>query len=193
MSSVLKVDAIQNTSGTSALSIDSAGTVDFPVNNNITIFGLTSNVTVSSTSLSTLTGWSQLNSQNTHGFKPVGATVSESSGYFTPSKLGLYKIQADINMYNNSSSSGIRWIEIDLAFTPNGQSEIGGDQYNFIGYEQSDTTYMTGNRVRYYNFNNAGDKVRIRVASSASVLIQGTGASNFDTQIMFEWVAPPQS
>ena len=193
MSSVLKVDAIQNTSGTSALSIDSAGTVDFPVNNNITIFGLTSNVTVSSTSLSTLTGWSQLNSQNTHGFKPVGATVSESSGYFTPSKLGLYKIQADINMYNNSSSSGIRWIEIDLAFTPNGQSEIGGDVYNNIGYEQSDTTYALGHRVRYYNFNHANDKVRIKVAASASIVIQGSAASSFDTQIMFEWVAPPQS
>ena len=193
MSSVLKVDAIQNTSGTSALSIDSAGTVNFPVNNNIAIFGLTSNATVSSTSLSTLTGWSQFNSQNTHGFKPVGATVSESSGYFTPSKLGLYRIQADFNMYNNSSSSGIRWIQIDLAFTPNGQSEIGGDQYTFIGYEQSDTTYMVANRIRYYNFNHANDKVRIRVAASASTLIQGAGASNFDTQIMFEWVAPPQS
>ena len=52
---------------------------------------------------------------------------------------------------------------------------------------------MTGNRTRYYNFNHANDKVRIRVAASASVLIQGSGASNFDTQIMFEWVAPPQA
>ena len=93
----------------------------------------------------------------------------------------------------SSSSSGIRWIEIDLAFTPNGQSEIGGDVYNNFGYEQSDTTYGLGNRIRYYNFNHANDKVRIRVAASASVLIQGSGASNFDTQIMFEWVAPPQA
>mgnify|MGYP001253076060 CR=1 FL=1 len=191
MASTLKVQNIAHTGGTNALAIDSAGTVDFPVNNNVSIFGLTSSVTINSSSLSTLTGWSVINSQNSHGFKTLGSTVNESSGFFTPTKLGLYRIDADFNMYNNSSSSGVRWIEIDLAFTPNGQSEIGGDVYNNFGYLQSDTTYGLANRTRFYNFNHANDKVRIRVASSAAILLQGNGASNFDTQIMFTWLSPP--
>ena len=79
MTSILKVDAIQNTAGTSAVSIDSAGTGDFTVNNNITIFGLTAQSSITSTSLATITGLSKFDSQTNHAFKPIGSTVNESS------------------------------------------------------------------------------------------------------------------
>lgn len=193
MSSILKVDTIQDTGGTTAVSIDSAGTVDFPVNNNVSIFGLTTQQTINSSSLATLTGWSVINNQTTHGFKTVGSSITESNGVFKPTKLGLYRVDADFNMYNNSSSSGIRWIEIDLKFTPNGQSEIGGDVYNNLGYHQSDTTYTLGNRTRFYNFNHTNDSLRIAIAGSASFVIKASGATDFDSQIMFTWIAPPQS
>ena len=192
MTSILKVDAIQNTAGTSAVSIDSAGTVDFPVNNNITIFGLTAQSSITSTSLATITGWSKFDSQTNHAFKPIGSTVNESSGYFTPTKLGLYRIDADFNLLANVSG-GVRWIEIDLKFTPNGQSEIGGDTYNSLSYSQSDANYHLANRTRFYNFNHANDKVRAVIAASATTTLKGSGASDFDTQIMFTWLAPPQS
>jgi len=192
MASELQVDAIKHSGGTSALTIDSAGTVDFPVNNCITIFGLTTQTSVSSNQQATVTGWSKLNSQSNHGFKPIGATVNESSGYFTPTKLGIYKVEADIHMYNNNST-GARWVQLDLAFTPNGGSEIAGDVYNNIPYLQSDTTYNLANRQRFYNFNHANDKVRLRIAVSNSITLKASGASDFDTQIMFTWLAPPQS
>jgi len=191
MASTLKVQNIAHTGGTNAMAVDSAGTVDFPVNNNVSIFGLTTQQTINSSSLATLTGWSVINNQTTHGFKTVGSSITESSGVFKPTKLGLYRVDADFNLYNHQHSGGIRWIEIDLAFTPNGQSEIGGDVYNNIGYHQSDTTYVLGNRTRFYNFNHANDSLRIRIAGSASFVIKASGASDFDSQIMFTWLAPP--
>ena len=192
MASELHVDAIKHSGGTSALTIDSAGTIDFPTNNNITIFGMTTQTNFSSSSLTTITGWSKFNSQSSHGFKSFGSTINESSGNFSPSKLGLYRIDADINFYTNTSG-GSRWVEFDLAFTPNGGSEIGGDQYTAVPYLQSDTTYMLANRTRFYNFNHANDVVRLRVATNAAITVKASGATDFDTQIMFTWLAPPQT
>jgi hypothetical protein len=193
MASELHVDSIKHSGGTSALTIDSAGTIDFSVNNNVSIFGLTTQQTINSSSLATLTGWSVINNQTTHGFKTVGSSINENSGVFKPTKLGLYRVDADFNIYNHLNSNGVRWIEIDLAFTPNGQSEIGGDVYNNLGYFQSDTTYTLGNRTRFYNFNHANDSLRIRIAGNASFVIKASGATDFDTQIMFTWLAPPQT
>ena len=181
--SILKVDTLQPATGS---------TVDFPNNNNITIFGLTSQTTITSTSYSTLTGWTKFTTQNTHGFKPIGATINESSGYFTPTKLGLYRITADLHIYRGSSPSA-RWFGADLEFTMNGGTVISGDVYDNVPYSNSNTTYNLIHRIRYYNFNHANDKVRLRVSTSNNVTIKASGASDFDTQIMFEWVAPPQA
>ena len=189
MSSVLKVDAIQNTAGTSALTIDSGGQVALPQNDNITQFQLTSSQTVNSTTPATLTGWTQMNNQNTYGFKQVGSAISESSGVFTANKLGLYRVYAEVHW---SATNDVRYIQIDLKFRPNGQSFIGGDIYNFIALAQSDSTYMCANRMRYYNFNHTNDQCILQVASSASCSLRGA-SSDFDTMICFEWLAPPQS
>jgi len=190
MASTLKVNTIQHTGGTSALTIDSAGTIDFPVNTNITIFGLTTQTAITSTSLSTLTGWTKFNSQSVHGFKPYGSTINESSGYFTPVKLGLYKLELDLHIFRGSSPSA-RWFQADLEFTPNGGSVIAGDVYDNVPYSNSDTTYHLLHRHKYYNFNHANDKVRVRVAASNNVTIKASGASDFDSQLVFRWVAPP--
>ena len=190
MASTLKVNTIAHSGGTTSMTIDSAGIVDLSVNNNITIFGLTSNTAITSATPATITGWTQFNSQNTFGFKQVGTAMTESSGFFTTSKLGVYRVEADVNYYR-ASSPGARYNQIDLMFTPNGQSEVGGDAYNFVDYVNSDTTYNLANRLRYYNFNHANDKVRLRIGSSNNITVKGGGGSDFDTQIMFTWVAPP--
>ena len=179
--SILKVDTInEKTSGNG---------VDFPDNNNVTQFQLTSSQTVNSTTPATLTGWTQMNNQNTYGFKQVGSAISESSGVFTANKLGLYRVYSEIHF---SAATDVRYIQADLKFRPNGQSFIGGDIYNFIALAQSDSTYMCANRMRYYNFNHTGDQCILQVASSASASLRGA-SSDFDTMICFEWLSPPQA
>ena len=185
MASTLKVNTIQHTGGTSAMTIDSAGTIDFPVNNNITQFGLNSNTSITSSTPSTITGWVQLNNQTTHGFKQVGTAISQSNGIFTASRLGVYRVYCEVH-YFRTASPGVRYVQVDLAFTPNGGSLIAGDIYNNVPY-----TNNLSNRLRYYNFNHANDAVLLRVGTSNNITIKGTGGSDFDTQIMFEWVAPP--
>ena len=187
MASELHVTAIKHSGGTSALTIDSAGVVDLSANNNVTQFQLSSGQTVSSSSSTTLTGWTNMNSQSTFGYKQVGTAMSESNGVFTTSRLGLYRVYAE---FHYSTNNDVRYIACDLKFTPNGGSTIGGDIYGYIAQAQSDTTYMCFNRMRYFNFNHTNDSVIAQVASSTTVSLRGA-SSDFDTMICFEWLAPP--
>ena len=188
--STLKVGTIQSTTANTALTIDNAGTVDFPVNNNVTVFTLTSQTSITTNAPVTITGWTRLNNQNTFGFKQVGTAMSESNGFFTTSKLGVYRVESEVH-YFRAGSPGARYNQIDLMFTPNGQSEVGNDIYDNVAYTNNDYTYNLANRLRYYNFNHLNDKVRLRVGTSNNITIKAGGGSEYDTQIMFTWVAPP--
>ena len=117
----------------------------------------------------------------------MGSAVSVSSGVFTVSRLGVYRIMTQLNSYVQSSA--VRYIQQDLRFTPNGQSMIAGDYYNSLGYHQSDYTYGNFTRLHYYNFNHANDNVVFQVGCSGTVYLKGS--SGYDTMICFEWVAPP--
>ena len=111
--STLKVDTIQGKTG---------DTVDFSGNNNITMFQVNTTLTISSSSLSTITDWTESNSQSTFGFKRVGSAVSVSSGEFTVSRLGVYRVYLQLSIYNQGGSAEARYFQCDLGFTPNGGS-----------------------------------------------------------------------
>lgn len=186
MASTIGVDTIQNsTSGTTGMTINTSGQVDLPQNNNISVFGLQGDQTVSSNT--TLTNWGQMNSQTHYGFKQVGSVMNVSSGIFTTTKLGIYRVYCEVHCSKGDDS---RWIQVDLKFKPNGGSYIGGDLYDFIAVAESTSTYLTINRMRYYNFNHTGDECKLTVGSSQSIQVRGV-ANDFDTMICFEWVAPP--
>ena len=189
--STLKVQEIQHTGGTTGLTIDSGGQVALPQNQNITYFGFNTQTNITSTTPATLTTWTRYNNQTTYGFKQVGTAISESSGVFTASKLGVYKVIAEVHFFRDSSPSA-RYVRIDLMFRPNGQSYIGGDIYDNVPYSNSDTTYNVAHRVRYYNFNHTSDSLVLQAAASNNITIKGASAEH-DTQLSFEWVAPPQS
>ena len=185
--STLKVQEIQHTGGTTGMTIASDGQVDLSQNNNVSMFGLQANQSINSTTPATLTNWGQMNSQNTYGYKQVGSAMSVSSGVFTTTKLGLYRVYCEAHI---SAATDVRYIQVDLKFKPNGGSFIGGDIYDFLAVAESTTTYVTLNRTRYYNFNHAGDECKLIVGSSQSLQINGA-TNDFDTMICFEWIAPP--
>ena len=185
--STLKVDTIQHTGGTSGMTIASDGQVDLPQNNNVSMFALQANQTITGgASSSLLTNWGQMNSQTHYGYKQVGSAMSVSSGVFTTSKLGLYRVYCEAHF---SCGNDSRWIQVDLKFKPNGGSFIGGDIYENVHVSESSSTYLTANRMRYYNFNHTGDECKMLIASSQTIALIGS-TNDFDTMICFEWIAP---
>jgi hypothetical protein len=186
MTSTLKVDNIAHSGGTTGMTINSGGQVDLPQNNNISMFALQANQTVTGGASSTLTNWGQMNSQTHYGYKQVGSVMNVSSGSFTTSKLGLYRVYCEAHF---SCSNDSRWIQVDLKFTPNGGSTVGGDLYDNVHISESSSTYLVSNRMRYYNFNHTGDQCYMYVGSSASITLKGS-TNDFDTMICFEWIAP---
>ena len=100
MASTLKVNTIQHTGGTSAVSIDSAGQVSLPNTTMIQQWQLTSDngandATLTPFALSTLS--TQTNSM-------VGPSMTHSSGVFTFPKTGLYRVTMDMMGLNGGGS-----------------------------------------------------------------------------------------
>ena len=188
MSSILKVDTIQNTGGTTGLTIDSDGHVNLPSSNHITGFYLNTTFTISTGGFTYVTNWTKMNS--THfGFPNVGTEFSHSNGNFTTTKLGVYKVTLELHLQNANPNSS-RWIDLRLLFTPSGGSAVGGDIYDHIGIVGSDATYHTAHRIRYYNFTNAADVLKLGTQAAAPSTLRGA-SNEYDTVIYFEWVAPP--
>ena len=186
MTSTLKVDNIAHTGGTTGMTIASDGQVDLPQNNNVSMFALQADQTVTGGASSTLTNWGQMNSQTYYGYKQVGSAMSVSNGIFTTSKLGLYRVYCEAHF---SCGNDSRWIQVDLKFTPNGGSAVGGDLYDNVHISESSSTYLVSNRMRYFNFNHTGDQLYMYVGSSATIALKGS-TNDFDTWISFEWIAP---
>ena len=190
MASTLKVNTIQHTGGTTGLTIDSAGIVDLSVNNNITQFTKNGNQDTSSASAVTMTGWSQMNSQSNFGFQQVGTAWTESSGSFKTTKLGVYRVYLECHI-QTLTSTGPRYIQLDITYTPNGGSLVGGDIYSSTAYIANDTTYDMHTRCKYYNITHVDDVILTRIGSVQNIRVRGGGNTEFDTTLMFEWLAPP--
>ena len=177
-----------------AMTIDSAGkaTVSqnvFNRNNSVVLRGFYLNAMQTSTgSTATLTNWSEMNSAS-KGFKPVGVAngVTVSSGLFSFAVTGVYRCSATFHVSTNNDT---RWIETAWAYTPNGGSTSIGDTYNYVQVTQSDTTYSSFMREKYWNIAHTGDTVALKIGSNAAITIRGTTDQNGgDTWVFFEKVA----
>ena len=185
----LLVQNIKHTNGTTAMTVDSAGVVDVPINNNITLFTKNGNHDTSSASAVTMTGWSQANSQSNFGFQQVGTAFTESSGLFKTSRLGVYRVYLECHI-QTLTSTGPRYIQLDITYTPNGVSLVGGDIYSNTPYA-GDTTYDVHTRCKLYNITHVDDAITTRIGSVQNIRVRGGDANDFDTTLMFEWLAPP--
>ena len=178
--STLKVDTITG---------KTSDTVDFSGNNNITQFNKNGNQDTSSASAVLITGWSQMNSQSNFGFQQVGTAFTESSGLFKTSRLGVYRVYLECHI-QTLTSTGPRYIQLDITYTPNGVSLVGGDIYSNTPYA-GDTTYDVHTRCKLYNITHVDDAITTRIGSVQNIRVRGGDANDFDTTLMFEWLAPP--
>ena len=102
MSSVLKVDAIQNTAGTSALTIDSSGRINKGVMPYIYLRGNSAGEVTAHGTVETYTNWSL------EGSALGGMTWNSSNGRITVPIDGIYSIAAKFYLWlNNTASHGV--------------------------------------------------------------------------------------
>ena len=154
MTSVLKVDNIQNSSGTSALSIDSSGSVSFP-NTAVPAFrvGLLAAQVETSTGLKTV-HWDETTTHNCF----LNGGVTNSSGVITVPKAGIYQVNATMRI--NAIGSG--YIELRIKVN---NVNLGNDvTYVLDGSPDSSYDNLTGSDVFKLD---ANDNIRVQIYSSA--------------------------
>ena len=183
MTSVIKVDNIQSSGGTAALSIDSSGRVDMNASYVFDQWYLNANHTTDGDS--DITAWSQA----TATFSGIGKVsgMSHSSGIFTFPQTGLYKVTGNFLQRDDGNDN----------FAPRISVTIDNSTYTDVAALISGSSGdVNGGSVSCSVFVNVTDttnvKVKFRAASmDANSYIWG-GTAEIRTNVIFERVAPSQ-
>jgi hypothetical protein len=185
MTSVIKVDNIQNSGGTAALSIDSNGRVSMPNTVEIDAWRLTSNFT---TDGATITGWERPDDATA---AYAGTGMTESSGVFTFPKTGLYKVISELEITTSNTDT--------VTNVQQFVSSDSGSNYDQRGYVQIRGTNSDpngGGAVSRSILVNVTDASTFRFKLVTGSLSTGSviaGDTNYDrTSIMFERITDSQ-
>lgn len=160
MTSIIKVDQIQNAAGTAGLTIDSNGVVNLP--NTIAFLAY-----VSSTATQGAGSWSHDVPFDAVEFN-VGGCYSTSTYRFTPTTSGHYQLNASINTDMTSGSSGRffgRWYKNGSAYSHFG---------HMLAYS-SDRAIIGGATVMH--FNGSTDYVEVRVNTDGGTTLGINGGT----------------
>lgn len=183
MTSVLKVDNIQTSSGTSALSIDSSGYVNMPNTAEIDIWYLTSNISVSGSTTGVISGLARWATN----WEKVGTGMTESSGVFTFPSTGKWKAFA--KLYGSSSSTA-HYMGLQAAL-----STDSGSSFNNLGFAYQGATsgeYFDTSFPFYIDVTDASThRVKFNYQTHGSGSIGGH-SSELKTFFIFEKLASTQ-
>ena len=180
MASIIGVQELQHTNGTSAMTIDSSGRVTMPNTVQIDNWRLTANFTTNS---ATVTGWEQPDNATS---ATVGASMSESSGIFTFPNTGLWKVTGCImtSLVSGDISGGV-FYQV---------SSDSGSNYDIIAgsFEARDATQVSYNQMLI----NVTDASTFRFKLVTNSITSGgnvTGATDKNyTNLMFERITDSQ-
>lgn len=189
MSSVLKVDAIQNTAGTSALTIDSSGQIDLTNSTMLQQWQLTGDFTTNS---ATLTPFA-LSTISTQTNAMIGPSMSHSSGIFTFPKTGLYKVTLDMTVLTSGASQD-NYANVQIQLSTNSGSSFTTLKEVVCGGIQNLASGHNGHV--FINVTDASTfRVKFLTASiGAGTVVRGSAASSFSyTSATFERLANKQS
>ena len=185
MTSVIKVDNIQNSSGTAALSIDSTGRVTMANTVEIDAWRITSNFTTDS---ATITGWERPDDATA---AYAGTGMTESSGVFTFPSTGLWKVTPQIEIVTSNSDTVV-------GVTAHVSSDSGSN-YDLRGYLLVRGTASDPNGGGAMSRNilvNVTDASTFRFKLETTSLGSGSniaGDTDYDrTSIMFERITDSQ-
>ena len=159
MSSVLKVDAIQNTAGTSALTIDSSGRVNRGVIPAWRV-GRTADATISSGhATTTVIDYNETSNTNRNLFIQGGCTIS--SGVVTVPIAGLYHVETS----NRFDDIGSGYIVVRIMKNNDTDSTYG--TYDILG-QPSNNYFTIGNSTIFSLAANDTMKVDYYVSADTS-------------------------
>ena len=165
MTSVLKVDNIQNSSGTSAISVDSNGVV---TKSTIPAFMISLTGDQSFTSSTTWHTISNMTDNQTNAFLQGGMTLS--SGVVTVPVAGLYHFSANIRV--DDVGSGYLWTQI----SKNNSNDTVYQHSSING--SPDGSYIQCVQSGLYQMD-ANDTVRIKVYASGDSSFHAANQSHF--------------
>jgi len=189
MASTLKVNTIQHSGGTSAVSIDSAGQVSLPNTHLLQQWQLTSDFTTNS---ATLTPFA-LCTIATQTNAMVGPSMSHSSGVFTFPKTGLYKVTLDMTVLTSGASQD-NYANVQIQMSTDSGSSFATLKEVVCGGVQNLASGHSGHV--FMNVTNASTfRVKFLTASIGSgTTIRGNAASSFSyTSATFERLTDAQS
>lgn len=183
MTSVIKVDNIQNSTGTAALSIDSSGRVTMSNTVFMTRFYLASNHTTNAVA----TDWT--GSNHSPEIMSIGTAVTHSSGNFTFPITGIWRVglQGRITSPGNDTT-----ITLYINITTDNSTYT---RMMYAGAGDVDSGTSTVFMQNYINVNNVTNvKAQIEVGSIANGSFlhgQSTGPVS-PTQVLFERITDAQ-
>jgi hypothetical protein len=186
MTSVIKVNNIQSSGGTAALSIDSSGLVTLPNSVYITRFSLQSN----KTSNGDLTDWASPSLAKQ--VVSIGSAVTVSSGVFTFPITGIWRIHLNSRVITTADGT----LACSLSVSTDGGSSF-TDQYAFASEGDGASTTNTGSIVLtdYINVDDASNIKTKLVAESVGSggYVQGIASSSgLRTWVSFERITDAQ-
>ena len=186
MTSVIKVDNIQNQSGTSAVSIDSSGSVSMPNTVMWHMWRMTSNLTANGT----ITAWEE--PDDTMDAHKVGNySMTHSSGHWTFPRTGVYSVRFYARVENVSSDSitavslwgstdgGSNWTD-RLIYMEEGGYDTTTDRGGVAGETLVNITDTSTHQVRLM-----GESI-----TNGSQIMGNTDYNS--TYIIFQYLAPAQ-
>ena len=181
MSSILKVDTIQNNGGTTGLTIDNNGIV----NMSNTIMYDTYRLTSDFTSNGTMTAWEKPDDPLC---VTVGDSMSVSSGIFTFPRTGVYRV-AFYAMIDSAAADSLTAVEL--------QGTVNNSSYDLIVYVReggsADVDYGTLYGEAVINISDVSNrKVKLVASSVGTGSIINGHTDESQTYISFQYLAPAQ-
>lgn len=180
MTGVLKVDNIQNSSGTSVMTIDSSGYISMPNTTELDVWNLPSNVTISGSvtqDITTFTRWAT-------DWEKIGAGMSHSSGIFTFPSTGKWRCTS--KLYWQASAAGF-YFGIVPSFSTDSGSTFTHRAYAYQNAQTSE--YCDATTVMYVDVTNASTaRAKFSVQTHAGGTMYGN-TNQLRTYVVFEKLA----
>jgi len=183
MASIIGVETLQHTNGTTAATIDSSGLVTLPNSVYLSRYILNSDATVNGA----ITDWVAPSLSKQVG--TIGTAVTHSSGNFSFPITGIWKITAQARLLALTTDSTVG---VDIMVTVDNNTYT---RYGFGGEGDGSDT-VTGS-VTVQEIINVDDITNVKVQIAASSIsgsskIYGTSNNDSRTQVIFERIANAQ-
>ena len=198
MTSILKVDELQDTSGNLIIKEDSntitvgasGDTITIPSGATITnsgtatgfgltmanTFRMTSDLSVTSSTLSTIS--SNLEATDTSGQGSIGSAMTESSGIYTFPSTGIYLVEGVFQCVRNGGS---QWIQTTLDVTTNNSSytKVADGEGSISHVASANTSQSIRNSSLIDVTDTSNVKVRFQIAAAQSITLKGNTSYNY--------------